>query len=170
MDARRGVCGRPVARVATIALFAVGLIAASASNACVATVVARTRTAKGIAHQHPIAVDARLGRVFVADGSHSAASVSELDAASGHLLRTIPVSGTPVAVAVDDRSGHVFVACWGGKGVEGPGSVSTLDAARGRVLRTTAVGVAPGTMVVDERANRVFVLNGVMCLPKHWAA
>jgi len=43
-----------------------------------------------------------------------AGSVSVLDAASGRLLRTIPVGVDPHGLAVDERTGHVIVVAGGG--------------------------------------------------------
>jgi DNA-binding beta-propeller fold protein YncE len=64
-----------------------------------------------------VAVDERLGRVFVAcldhDNVHGlgegAGAVSVLDATSGALLTTLPVAIGPAAVAVDDSTQRVFV-------------------------------------------------------------
>jgi DNA-binding beta-propeller fold protein YncE len=64
----------------------------------------------------------RSGRVFVATSSTPAQSdtsvtmgrVSVLDAPSGAVLRTIPVSGDPVAVAVDERVGRALIVVGAG--------------------------------------------------------
>ncbi len=66
-----------------------------------------------------VAMDATTGRVFVVNGGalHTSAnmnlgaSVSELDAVSGRLLRTIPLSTAffPRSVAVDERAGRALV-------------------------------------------------------------
>jgi len=71
-----------------------------------------------------IAVDARRGRVFVSSqGAQDPArpgvlmgggSVYVLDARSGLLLRTLPAGVGPVAMAVDDATGHVVVLDMGG--------------------------------------------------------
>jgi YVTN family beta-propeller protein len=55
-----------------------------------------------------VAVDERIGAVFVANaGSHS---VSVLKASTGTVRRTIEVGTAPVAVAVEAGGGRVFVA------------------------------------------------------------
>lgn len=82
-----------------------------------------------------LAVDERLGRVFVAcldhDNVHGlgigAGAVSVLDATSGALLTTLPVGIGPLAVAVDDSTQRVFV-------LNTEGTVSVFDA---RVAGTT---------------------------------
>ncbi len=125
-----------------------------------------------------LAFDAPTGRVFVlcagrvnfADGySGGGGSVSVLDAATGALLRMLPVGPTPLtvsgsgtsptgrqALAVDPTSGRVYVAA--------PAKVLVLDGATGAVRRTIAVraGVtpsvpAPSVIAVDGRARRLYV-------------
>jgi DNA-binding beta-propeller fold protein YncE len=69
-----------------------------------------------------VAVAERSGRVFVAtrsttaqaDTSMTMGRVSELDAHSGAVLRTIPVSGDPVAVAVDERVRRALIVAGAG--------------------------------------------------------
>lgn len=60
---------------------------------------------------------------------------------------------SPVALAVDERAGHVFVAN------QVDGTVSVLDARNGRVIRTVPVGTAPVAIAVDARTGRAFVVN-----------
>ncbi len=68
------------------------------------------------------AIDARNGQILVAVASRTnspgvyagAGSVSVLDGHSGTLIRRIPVGVAPVAIAVDDRTGRVFVLNQGG--------------------------------------------------------
>lgn len=131
---------------------------APAQAATRATRIAMTRAAKGLLHPHPLAVDERLGLVFVANPSHDAKNVSVLDASDGRLLRTIPVGLYPIAVAVDERSQRVFVA-GSVSDVTQPGSLSVIDARSGRVVRTVAVGRNPVAVVVDAPANRAFVID-----------
>lgn len=64
-----------------------------------------------------VAVDERAGRVFVLNGSGSDrngnptnGSVSVLDAGSGRVLHRIVVGPSPLAVAVDQTTAHLFVA------------------------------------------------------------
>jgi len=63
------------------------------------------------------------------------------------------------ALAVDDRTGRIFVADFNDGSSTGPGTLSMLDARTGRRLRTVTVGVFPQAVAVDERANRVVVLS-----------
>jgi len=99
-----------------------------------------------------VAFDARSGRLVVAE----AGDVRVLDAMSGATIATVPISN-PTALAVDSRSGRVFVASNGHAvyGGDSPSSLVTLDAASGAVVTTTA-GVG-GQIAVDESAGRVFV-------------
>jgi YVTN family beta-propeller protein len=70
------------------------------------------------------------------------------------LVRTVTVGQGPIALAVDPRRHHVFVANSLGH------SVSVLDARSGALLRTVAVGPDPDAVAVDTRTHRVFVANG----------
>jgi YVTN family beta-propeller protein len=75
----------------------------------------------------------------------------------GAVPRIISVQPHPRAVAIDRRTGHVFVTS---RGIVGfPGSVSVLDAGDGKVLRTVPVGLSPVVVAVDEQAGRAFVAN-----------
>jgi len=129
-----------------------------------------------------LAVDARLGHVFVvnygpADASRSPlgnGNVSMLDATSGRVLGTVAVGEAPRAVAVDQRDGRVFVLNGGhsdgAERVIDPGSVSVLDARTGRVVRTVRVGDLPVAVAVDEQRGRAFVATyGHVVEADRWA-
>jgi YVTN family beta-propeller protein len=77
--------------------------------------------------------------------------VSTLDISTGAVLGTTPVGRAPQVLAVDTRTGHVFVVN------TGDGTVSVLDARSGALLRTVAIGPNPRAMAIDERTGRVFV-------------
>jgi YVTN family beta-propeller protein len=77
--------------------------------------------------------------------------VITLDISTGALLGTTPVGRAPQALAVDGRTGRVFVVNMG------DGTVSVLDARSGAFLRTVTVGANPSAVAVDERSGRLFV-------------
>lgn len=114
-------------------------------------------------HSHPLAlaVDERSEHVFVTSNmlSAGAASVSTrghvdmLDARTGALLHSVSVGILPLAAAVDERQGRVFVAN------SGSNTVSMLDARTGKVVRTVRVGRNPAAIAVDSQAGRVVVVN-----------
>ncbi len=95
------------------------------------------RTVRAGANSTAVAVDARTSRVFVANGGvlhtsaniNPSAGVSELNAASGTPLRTIPLSTAfiPRMVAVDEQAGRALVVS-DVLGVSGSSAVSLLDA------------------------------------------
>lgn len=129
---------------------------------------ASTGTVLRTAHTVPVhtvplalAVDERTEHVFVTSNKlyAGAASVNTrgyvdmLDARTGTVLRTVAVGILPLAVAVDERRGRVFVAN------SGSNTVSVLDARTGRVVRTVHVGRNPAALAVDSRAGRVVVVN-----------
>jgi len=95
---------------------------------------------------------------------------------SSPLLRTIQVSPDPFGLAVNERTGRVFVASNGTRGRgggTGQGRLSVLDATTGRIVRTIPLGnvnyrvqpeintLATTAMAVDERTNRVFVVANI---------
>lgn len=122
---------------------------------------------------NPFGPAPNIGRVFV------------LDVRTGALIRSIPLGSPPTDIAVDERTGRVFVAVGGpsrivsytfpptnsgasGSGMVssgmtrmtiGLGSVQMLDARSGIVLRAIPVGVNPEAVAVDARRGRVFVVN-----------
>ena len=69
------------------------------------------------------------------------------------LIARIAVGRSPSAIAVDPRSGHVFVAN------SGDNTLTMLDARSGAVLRTIIVGAYPDQMQVNPQTERVFVMN-----------
>jgi hypothetical protein len=97
-----------------------------------------------------VAVDTRTGHAFVTLGNGSGPGcVAVLDRTGVRLLRRIAVDQAPGPVAVDERSGRVFVLSHRGVGV--------LDAHSGVLLRTVRVGRVPLDLAVDEQTGRVFV-------------
>ncbi len=79
----------------------------------------------------------------------------------GRLLTEVArvrVGPFPVALAVAERQGHVFVLNQDPRETS-RGSVSMLESRTGRVLGVAPVGRGARALAVDEGANRVFVLN-----------
>jgi YVTN family beta-propeller protein len=102
-----------------------------------------------------VVVNGRTGRAFVLNYNDN--SVSVLNAATGFVLRTVKLSMVG-AVAVDEGTGHIFVA--GGCGGM-PGTVAMLDARSGTVLHTLNLGSIPQQVTVDGRTRRAFVTDPV---------
>lgn len=88
-----------------------------------------------------LAADGRTGHVLIAslstvhgDMATNPGSIAVVDSRAGTLLRTVPVGGLPVAVAVDERSRRAFILNLGGSrgaSVNGlfPSSMTILDLA-----------------------------------------
>src|SRR5918912_852862 len=68
-------------------------------------------------------------------------------------VHTTTVGRVPIAVVVDARTRHVFVANMGST------TVSMLDAASGTVLGTITVSPHPSTLAVATTAGRVFAVS-----------
>jgi len=131
------------------------------------------------AHLHTIAnvnavttptVDERTGRVYAALGgpgvpgaSVTTSQIALLDGWTGAIVRRIRVADNPTVVAIDSRTGHIFVASVGavGPGSEptGYGILSVLDGASGALLHRVSIGIFPASMAVDPAAKRVLVDN-----------
>lgn len=72
-------------------------------------------------------------------------------------VRTVPLPGTPLAVALDARTRRAFVALYfGALGGPGTGGVATVDLRSGAVLRLVRQPHYALQIVVDTRTNRVF--------------
>ena len=82
-----------------------------------------------------------------------------LDEQTSAVVHAVPVSGSPGTLAVDERTGYVFVAN------HDDNSVSMVDAASGRIVRTVALGLPPRAIAVDQRRARVVVLTSEEFVP-----
>jgi YVTN family beta-propeller protein len=95
------------------------------------------------------------GTVWATDGD----GVSVIDAATGSVITTIPLSGSPEAVAVDPNSGTVFVAGYSS------GTVSVISEATDTVTATIQIppqaGTPPGPMAVAVDSGTVYVSSFV---------
>ncbi len=100
-----------------------------------------------------VAVDSRVGRVFVLDTGKGPGvdrgSVVVLDAATGQVRGRTRVGLEPADIAVDERRGRVVVSGAG---------ITVLDSATGQVLRTLRIDGDP--LALDGRTGRVFVAQG----------
>jgi DNA-binding beta-propeller fold protein YncE len=79
--------------------------------------------------------------------------VRVLDARTAMALHGNPVRSAPGAVAVDERTSHVFVADQNGT------AVNILDARTGTLLHTTPVGQTPVALAMAAQTGRVFVVT-----------
>ena len=107
-----------------------------------------------------LAIDPQRHRLFAAVDPGGAATpgnqVCMIDTWSGQLLRTTPVLG-PAALAVDTRTGRVFVASYSTH--DHRAVVTLLDATSGARVGTAMVGDLPEAVTVAEKTGRVFVAN-----------
>ena len=149
-------------------LFAVG-VTRDGVGASVSTLDARTgrlvRTVRMGSNPHGLAVDARMGRVYVGVNG----GVAVFDARTGALLHTIRlgVRGVPVGVALDARAGRLFVTQEGVTTTGlvpiqgGASTVSAIDLRAGKVLRTAPVGTEPHLFALDERTGHLFLVSTI---------
>jgi len=142
-------------------------ITSSGVGASVSALDARTgrlvRTVTMGSNPHGLAVDGRAGRVYVGVNG----GVTMFDARTGAPLRTIrlPVRGVSAGVALDARTGRLFVAQEGVTATGlvpiqgGASTVSTIDLHSEAVLRTVPVGTEPHLSALDERTGRLFLVS-----------
>jgi len=117
------------------------------------------RTVPAEAAPGTLVVDQPTRRVFLAamksDGSRDLL-LDVFDAATGALLRTVPyggVVGGSVAMAVDERTGHVFAVNARER------RVSMIDGRTGTVLRTVMLSRPPWVITIDPQTTHAFVLT-----------
>jgi len=115
-----------------------------------------------------VAIDEKIGRVFVAGSSGGAGRLAILDMA-GRILHVaningsvqVGVEGVPSTdVVTDDALGHIFVTSFSIQAGTFTGSwVSMLDARSGAVLRVLHQDTAPLHIVCDQARSRVYVVD-----------
>ena len=88
-------------------------------------------------------------KIYVVDCMHGAISIVD---ATG-TAKSIKVGSGPEAIAVNSRTGRVYVANSGDR------SVSVIDGTKDAVVATVASAARPYAIAVDELANKVYVSN-----------
>jgi DNA-binding beta-propeller fold protein YncE len=87
--------------------------------------------------------------------------ISMIDAVSGALLRTVATGVAPIALAVDEQTGRLFVASAGAADLQGDylggGGITILDSRTAAVLRTVPAAQRPRVLAVDARSAQLFV-------------
>ena len=107
----------------------------------------RTLHLDGISYLTPASIVADGDRVLVASGS----TLTVLDARSGKRVRIVDMQTDIRRMAVDDRTGRVFIVGQGGLGV--------IDPRHGWGLRMLASGGRLSAVAVDGQRNRVYVAD-----------
>lgn len=117
-----------------------------------------------------VVVAARSGRIYVAlagpgiPGSTATVSrVAVLDGWTGAVLRQATVAANPVALAFDERRGHLLVGSVGAVNASGrptgDGMLSVLDGTSLVTLRRQRVGVNPRDLAIDGRTDHLLIDN-----------
>ncbi|NLH16568.1 MAG: c-type cytochrome [Phycisphaerae bacterium] len=84
----------------------------------------------------------------------TADAVGVFDIASGKLIKTIPVAGTPSGLALDDKSNRMYVAI-----AKVAGTVCVIDLATGTIAGTISVGHTPVAMALSADGKMLYVCN-----------
>lgn len=101
-----------------------------------------------------LAIDQGTNHVLIANWLNG--TVSVLDGASGTLLRTVALGGTPYDMALDER--HHRAAFRIGAGY----SIAVVDTRNGRLLRTITLPWAADSMAVDPSSGRILVTTSAL--------
>lgn len=180
LDVRRGIARRSISvgyAPSAVAVDATSgrVFVANTSDDSVSVIDARTLTVRSTTTvaRSPvgIAIDKRDQRVFVASSgvnvcarpSPCSSGLGVLNAKTGTALRNQPLAMSPVAVAVDERTGHIFLANGTADNYGHPvgiSNISMLDAS-GHILRTVPVAVSIGSavMTIDMQHGRAVVTS-----------
>jgi DNA-binding beta-propeller fold protein YncE len=78
---------------------------------------------------------------------------------AGPVEGTVPLHARPVTVAVDARSGYVFLAYLGSVAYLGSNTLSLFDGTTLALLHSLALGQPTGALAVDERTGRAFAVD-----------
>ena len=108
--------------------------------------------------ESPCVVDESSGHAFVGitdPGGHI--RIAMLDAATGAVVRIIPMPGWARLLAVDEQTARIVAAS--------PDGVRVLDARSGALVRVVHLSPTPNAAMVDERAGRIYVagFGGTTC-------
>jgi len=117
------------------------------------TVDARTHRAYVLNAGMSVTTSVRRGGTYRSTSTPLPGSVSVLDTRDGRIVRTLTIGGEPRGLAVDARTGHLFVAD------AARNTVSMFVADTGVLVRRVAVGRSPVGIAVDARTGHVFVVN-----------
>lgn len=99
-----------------------------------------------------IAVNSRLGRVYIADSTTNMLTV--VDEESQHVLANIPVAELPLPpLRVDEASGHVFVVCSDGQ------ELDVIDGIENRVIGRAVAAPYPEGVAINTATGRIYVAD-----------
>jgi DNA-binding beta-propeller fold protein YncE len=98
---------------------------------------------------HGLDLDVSAGRLYCAcdDGT-----LAILDAGTGEVCGTVPLSGAPDVVFLDVERARLYVA------IGDPGVIDVVDVASGRLADTVATEAGAHTLAFERGRGRVFAL------------
>lgn len=103
-----------------------------------------------------VAVGVVENRVYVTDGFGTGKKLRVLDASSHRVIRSIPLSGEAVDVAVNPRSNLIHVGTLPDFFSEDPGELVTVDAASLEIVGRTPAGGSPWYVSVNSKTYRAY--------------
>jgi DNA-binding beta-propeller fold protein YncE len=96
---------------------------------------------------HGLELDSATGRLLCAC---DAGVLFAIDAASGHVLGDVPLSGTPDVIFLNPQSRHLYVA------IGEPGVIDVIDTGRMRGKEVVPTEVGAHTLALDRKRNKVY--------------
>jgi DNA-binding beta-propeller fold protein YncE len=96
---------------------------------------------------HGLELDPATGRLFCAC---DAGILFAIDAASGHVLGDVPLSGAPDVIFLNHRTGHLFVA------IGDPGVIDVVDIAEMRREEVVPTEAGAHTLALDRKRSKVY--------------
>jgi DNA-binding beta-propeller fold protein YncE len=96
---------------------------------------------------HGLDLDPATGRLFCAC---DAGILFAIDAASGRILRDVPLSGAPDVIFLNQRTGHLYVA------IGDPGVIDVIDIAAMRREEIVPTEAGAHTLALDRKRSKVY--------------
>jgi DNA-binding beta-propeller fold protein YncE len=96
---------------------------------------------------HGLDLDPATGRLFCAC---DAGILFAIDAASGRILRDVPLSGAPDVIFLNQRTGHLYVA------IGDPGVIDVIDVAAMHTKEVVPTERGAHTLALDRKRSKVY--------------
>jgi YVTN family beta-propeller protein len=127
-------------------------LSALALSAVLTSFVASAQSSEalsGLINRDGIVYSSRTGKIYVVDSKHGTVVI----VAPGRAAKTLKTGAGPVSIAVNEKTGRVYVA----NSVDR--SVTVIDGDTDLVVTTVPTAARPYAIAVDEREDRVYVSN-----------
>jgi YVTN family beta-propeller protein len=114
-----------------------------------AAVAQSGNASSGLINHDGIVYSSRTGKIYVVDSKHGTLAI----VSPGRVAKTLKTGAGPVSIAVNEKTGRVYVANSGDR------SVTVIDGDTDLLVTTVPTAARPYAIAVDERVDRVYVSN-----------